>query len=100
MDSKLIEETFFGLAVIYKATMELYENYFKTLEAALKATPDSEIEKLKKLNDLIQEANEAMEYDLGVFEKALSSDMEDMMKMEDELKIQAIYKNLNQNLSQ
>lgn len=94
MNSNLTDETVFGLNVVYKATMELYENYFQTLEAAIKATPDSDVEKLKALNALVQEAEEALEADLAVFEKVVSTDMEGLMKMQDELKIQSIYKKL------
>jgi hypothetical protein len=95
MDSNLINQTAYDLNVVYKATMELYENYFQTLDAALKATPDSEIERLQKLNALVQEANDALQHDLAIFDKAISSDAEAIMSMQDELKIQSIYNKLN-----
>lgn len=94
MNSNLTDETIWGLNVLYKATMELYESYFTALEAALEKTPDSNTERLKELNALVQEANQALQDDLAVFEKAITADSESLMKMQDELKIQSIYNKL------
>lgn len=80
--------------VLYKATMELYDNYFKMLEVALQNIPNSEMEKIARLNELVKEAEEALEADLAVFDKAIAEDSETLMGMKDELKIQNIYKKL------
>lgn len=94
MDSNQIQQTAWELAVIYKATVELYQSYFQTLEVAIQKTPDSEVARLTELNELVQEAKEAMEHDLAIFDKAVSMDMEALAGMQDELKIQAIYNKL------
>jgi len=94
MNSNLIEETAWGVQVVYKATMELYENYFMALEAALKVAPESDVEKINRLNALIEEANEALQNDLAVFDKIIASDAEGLLNIQDELRIQSIYNKL------
>ena len=94
MNSKLIEETASGLEMIFKATMELYENYFKALEAAIQITPNSEVGKLTELNALAKEGQEALEADLAIFDKAVSTDAEGLVEVQDKLKMQSIYNKL------
>jgi len=82
------------MEVLYKTTMELYENYFKMLEVAIEKTPESEPTRLQELTDLTKEASEAMQADIALFDKAMNSDMETLASMKDDLKIQDIYKKL------
>jgi hypothetical protein len=94
MNPNPISQTATGMQMVFKATMELYEGYFQALEAALNATPDSDMQRVTKLRDLVQEAEEALEHDLGIFEKAVSLDAEGLNNMQDELKIASIHKQL------
>jgi len=94
MDSNQIAEIALGMEVVYKATMELYEGYFTALKAAIDNTPNEEVDKLNELNALALEAEEALEHDLGIFEKALAMDAEELAGVQDELKIQSIYNKL------
>ena len=79
---------------LYKATMQLYENYFRMLEAAIEQTPETEEEKLVQLNALAEEANTALEADMATFDKALAMDAESLTSMQEQLKIEDIYKKL------
>ena len=94
MDSKLIQETALGIEMLFKATIELYEKYFKALETAIEITPTSEVGKLTELNALVKEGQAALEADLAIFDKVVSTDAEGLTKLEDELKIQSIYDKL------
>ena len=55
---------------LYKATMELYENYFKMLEAIIEKTPETEPDRLEELYALAEEAKEALAADMATFDKA------------------------------
>lgn len=94
MDPNPITETVTAMQVIYKATIELYESYFDMLEVAIQKTPTSEVDKLNELHDLAKEGEEALQDDLAVFDKVISMDAESLEGMQDELKIQSIYKKL------
>lgn len=94
MDNQAIQDAVMGMEVVFKATMELYEEYFKTLEAAIINTPDSELERIVELRDLTQEAEEALEADLALFEKIAAMDAEELLGMQEELKIQALQNKL------
>lgn len=94
MNSQSIQDTIMGVEVVFKATMELYDSYFKTLETAIINTPDSELARIMELNDLTQEAETALEADLALFERIAGMDEEGLLDMQEELKIQAIYKKL------
>ena len=82
------------METLYEATVELYESYFKALAALIEQTPNTELDKLNQLNLLAEEAEEALQFDLGIFDKAISMDAESAAGMKDELKIQSIYDNL------
>lgn len=94
MDHQQIQQTMFGMEVLYKATIELYQSYFEALEAAINKTPASDTEKLAELHVLAEEGKQALEDDMALFEKTLSMDAEAINSMQDELKIQSIYKKL------
>ena len=80
---------------LFKAVMNLYSEILDTLELYIKNTPESEFQKLKELNQLIDEVTDALEHDISVFSDALNSDKEDFVKMQDKLQIESIYKKLN-----
>lgn len=94
MNLNPIQQTLWDMEVLYKTTMELYENYFRMLEAAIEKTPESETNKLSELHALAEEAQEALQADIAVFDKTLSMDTESIASMQDELKIADIYKKL------
>ncbi|MBU0706035.1 hypothetical protein KJ657_04215 [Patescibacteria group bacterium] len=89
-----VQQTLWDMEVLYKTTMELYESYFTMLEAAIENTPDTDIDRINELNSLVQEANEALQADMAVFDKVVSTDVEALMSIQDELKIQSIYDKL------
>lgn len=92
MTSNLISQTASDIQILYKASMELYEAYFKALEEAVEANTD--LERAHQLDQLAQEAEAALEHDLGIFEKAVSLDEEGLNNMQDELKIATLHKQL------
>ncbi len=91
MNLNSVQQTVSDIQALYEATVTLYESYFLALEALVQKTPDTEIEKLKQLNTLAEEANEAMQADLAIFDKAVSMDAENVQKMQEQLQIQALY---------
>ncbi len=84
----------FQITLLHKVTIELYEDYFKMLDIALKYTPDSEPEKLKKIEELSEKARQAMTEDMALFEKAIQSDKKAVHHLKDDLRIQDIYAKL------
>jgi len=79
---------------LYKATMELYENYFRMLEAMIEKTPTTEVEWLKELYVLVEDGQQAMEEDMALFDKAIATDTESLNKLQENLQIEDIYKKL------
>lgn len=79
---------------LYKATMELYENYFKMLEAMIERTPTTEAERLEELYLLVEDGQQAMEEDMALFDKAIATDTETLTNMQEKLQIEDIYKKL------
>ncbi len=94
MNLNPVQQTLSDMDQLYQATMELYENYFSMLKAALEQTPESEAEKINALSAMAEEAKTAMEADMAVFDKALATDTESVAGAKDELQIQDIYKKL------
>ena len=88
------QQILWDMEVLYKTTMELYESYFTMLEVAMQKTPTTDVDRINELNALIEEANEALQADMAVFEKAVSMDSETLAGMQEELKIADIYKKL------
>ena len=88
------QQVLWGMEVLYKTTMELYENFFRMLEKAIQQTPESDVDKLKELNALAEEAKQGLEQDLALFEKTISMDTESIANMQDKLKIEDIYHKL------
>ena len=94
MDKTQAKQIVQSVEILYKDVMGLYWAYFNFLEALVKRTPDAEVETLREINEHIKEVQSAMEHDMGAFEKAVDSDMEDVNKFKDNLKIQDIYNKL------
>jgi len=94
MNSNTTLNTINGIEVLYKATMELYQTFFETLEATLANTKDDDSKRLIELHTLAKEAKEALDYDLAIFDKAIYLDVESMRNVEDELKIQTLHNKL------
>jgi len=95
MDNQDLHNIAMELQVLYKTTMDLYQEYFNTLEVAIKNTPLEEEEKIRELNDLIDEAQEALNADLVTFAKVVSQDLRNLEEFQDKLQIEDIYKKLN-----
>ncbi len=94
MDLTAAKQTLADVEELYKATMELYQNYFEMLKVAIQNTPETEVDKLNKLNALAKEGEESLQSDMAVFDKALATDTESLTGIQDELKIQSIYNKL------
>lgn len=94
MNLNPVQQTAKDIETLYQATIDLYDNYFRALAALIEKTPESEIDKLVELNELAREAEEAMQADLAVFDKAVSTDAESVAGMKDDLQIQSIYDKL------
>lgn len=94
MNLSPVQQTAQDMETLYKATIDLYENYFKALEALINEVPESESEKLQALSQLVGEAEEALQADLAIFDKAISMDAEDIAGRKDDLQIQSIYDKL------
>ena len=88
------QQVLWEMEVLYKTTMELYENFFNMLKKAIENTPETETAKLTELNALAEEAKQGLEQDLALFEKTLSMDTEAIANMQDKLKIEDIYHKL------
>lgn len=88
------QQILWDMEVLYKTTMELYENYFTMLEVAIEKTPNSEVDRLNELHALAKEGEEALQADIAVFEKAIAMDTESLAGIQDKLKIESIYKKL------
>lgn len=96
MNTSSIQQTLANVEALYKATMELYESFFMMLEAAINRISDSEVDKLVQLNALAKEAEEYLQADIAVFDKAISGDHEALNKLNEALKINSIYEKLKQ----
>ncbi|RLB93001.1 MAG: hypothetical protein DRH76_10690 [Deltaproteobacteria bacterium] len=88
------QQILWDMEVLYKTTMELYENYFTMLEVAIEKTPTTDVARLTELNDLVQEGQEALQHDMDVFNKAIDSDFETITNMDETLKIEELHNKL------
>ena len=62
----------------------------------MQALPDDATDLLEELLEMMQEAHDALEHDMNVFDEALQTDLEDLQGIKDQLKIQSITKKLKQ----
>jgi hypothetical protein len=88
------QQILWDMEVLYRTTMELYESYFKMLEAAIEKTPTSEVARLSELYELAREGEEALEADMAFFDKAVSMDAESLTKIQEKLQIESLYKKI------
>ncbi len=94
MNKTQVKQVVQSVENLYKDVMGLYWAYINFLEALAKRTPDEEVDTLMEIHEHIKEIQSAMQHDMGVFEKAMDSDMEEGSKVQEDLKIQDIYKKL------
>lgn len=95
MDQKQILETTKNAEELYQVVMQLYMTYLDYLEKVMERIPETETEILRGFSAHLQEVQGALEHDMGLFDKAVSQDKEDLKKIQDQLKIQDLYKSLN-----
>ncbi|MBU0577768.1 hypothetical protein KJ742_00840 [Patescibacteria group bacterium] len=95
MKQTQIIETTQAIEELFKITMRLYWDYINALEELSKRVPDSHIGLLETLNTHMQDVQEALQHDIGVFDKAINEDLEEVNKIRENLKIQEIYNTLN-----
>ena len=96
MEKDQITKTVQGAEELFKLIMNLYSAYLDGLEAYIANIPETETETLNDLYQHMQDVQSALEHDISVFDKAAQSDLEDLNKMKDKLKIDTIYKELKQ----
>ena len=76
---------------LFKVVMDLYSTVLDELEQVIKNVPDTETQLLNELNTQMQEIQSALEHDIGVFDEAIQSDLENLHHLKDQLKINDIY---------
>ena len=81
---------------LFNLVMQLYQTYLDALERYMQKIPDTETAVLSDLVEHMQEVQSSLEHDISIFQKAINSDTEDLHKTHDQLKIDTIYKKLNQ----
>ena len=94
MDINQITQTAQDAETLFKLIMNLYWTYLEGLETYIKSIPETETEILKDLYQHMQEVQNALEHDIGIFEDAIQSDTENLHQLQDQLKIDTIYKSL------
>ena len=94
MDEKQIVQIGKSAQEFLDVIMNLYWTHLQTLEAYIKRVPATETDTLIQLNEYVNEIQTAMEHDLGLFDKAISTDKEALRGIQDKLKINEIYKQL------
>ena len=91
MDKSQITKTANDASELCKTIMRLYWAYLENLEKVIKSVPEDQTD---VLNDLLKHMNEvqvSLEHDIGIFEKALQEDLDNVQEFEDSLKINSIY---------
>jgi phosphate uptake regulator len=84
------------LEELFKSVMNLYWTYLSSLEEMVSKIPESDTEKLNEIHEHVRDVLDAMEYDVNLFTKAVDSDTEQIKNIQDQLKINDIYKFLKQ----
>lgn len=79
---------------LFQIVMDLYWQYLNTLEIYISKIPDSETGILNELNAHMADVQNAIEHDISIFENAINSDKQDLHAIQDQLKINDIYKML------
>ena len=94
MNATTVQQTLQNVNALYETTMELYESYFKALQTAIDRTSLSDLNRLNELYKMAEEASMALELDMGIFDKAMATDAENLTQVQDQLKIQSLYQQL------
>jgi len=94
MDNTQITETAKNIEDLFNLVMQLYRTYLDALERYMQQIPGTETAVLNDLAEHMQEVQGSLEHDISVFQRAINSDMEDLHKIHDQLKIDTIYKQL------
>ena len=81
---------------LFKMIMNLYWTYLNALESYIQQIPETETDILNELILHMDEVQTALEHDVGIFQKAVNSDMEDLQTIQDQLKIDTIQKKLKE----
>ncbi len=89
-------QTVQAVETLFKDVMSLYWEYLSFLEDLVKRIPKTEKNTLLEIQEHVVEIQEAMDHDIGIFERVANEDGEGINKFQDDLKIQDIYKNLKQ----
>ena len=95
MEKAQIAQTAKDAEELFKTIMNLYWTYLEGLEKYIQNIPETESELLNGLNQHMQEVQSALEHDIAVFDEAIHSDVEDLHKLQDKLKVDTIYQKLN-----
>jgi len=90
-DTSTPQEIAQSVAELYELVVHLYLEYIDNLERFVDTIPDSETAILNDFAIHAQDVQAALEHDLGIFEKAVAKDKEDLQKMREELKIKSLY---------
>jgi len=85
-----------SLEELYKSVMGLYWTYLSSLEEMVSKIPESDTEKLHEIHEHVRDVLAAMDHDVNIFKQTVDSDMEQIKNIQDQLKINDIYKFLNQ----
>ena len=80
---------------LLEEVMKVYWVYLDELESMIAATNPSNQEIINVLNQQVEEIQQAIIHDIGVFEKAAEQDIESIHEIKDQLKMKEIYKRLN-----
>jgi hypothetical protein len=97
MDNKQIHETAKDLEELFRLVMKMYWDYLGVLDKYIQQTPGTETALLKEITEHVNEVQAALDHDIGIFQKAIDSDTEDLHGTRDQLQISAIYQKLKQN---
>lgn len=95
MEKAQITQTAKDAEELFKTIMNLYWTYLEGLEKYIQNIPETEAELLNDLNQHMQEVQDSLEHDIAVFDEAIHSDVEDLHKLQDKLKVDTIYQKLN-----
>lgn len=96
MEKTQITQTTNNAEELFKTIMNLYWTYLEGLEKYIQNVPEIEAKLLNDLNQHMKEVQSALEHDIAVFDEAIHSDVEDLHKLQDKLKIDTIYQKIKQ----
>lgn len=80
---------------LFEEVMKVYWVYLDELEKMIAAADPQNEQMIHVLNQQIEEIQQAIIHDIDVFEKAAEKDIESVHQIKDQLKMNEIYKQLN-----